>query len=342
MWLASHYSFGSANRRSAIDVRALSDTFSKDGLFEPDVAKEKAYACRKNACLAQAVNESSISRIWALLSISIGAMYCESKRDSQSKQSRDVNSWLSSAIGGHSLVKIIRYLQKIDDIQSLATLVCVLGGCDCASILLERYFKLNDDQKHYQLSSTNLNRAVIGYADVLRRWGMLDDATEIMKYSKSGAKKSTDFQHDLKFHLECTQCHSDISISKGGIWCANCKDFPLRCSICNLAVRTTGSFCLSCGHGGHSSHIKVWFEQYTECPTGCGCRCADLTADSEVAVANEKQIEFLGPSKKESYTSKMGMSSTLFQQKEMLQEKYNSDEEGSFDGDYIYGYGDLS
>ena len=33
------------------------------------------------------------------------------------------------------------------------------------------------------------------------------------------------------------------------------------------------SFCLACGHGGHTVHMMEWFKSYEECPAGCGCLC---------------------------------------------------------------------
>ena len=35
------------------------------------------------------------------------------------------------------------------------------------------------------------------------------------------------------------------------------------------------SFCGVCFHGGHLDHIRTWFRQHDECPTGCGHRCRD-------------------------------------------------------------------
>jgi len=36
------------------------------------------------------------------------------------------------------------------------------------------------------------------------------------------------------------------------------------------------SWCCSCNHGGHLSHIRDWFKEYAVCPaSGCDCRCID-------------------------------------------------------------------
>ena len=50
-----------------------------------------------------------------------------------------------------------------------------------------------------------------------------------------------------------------------------------RCSVCDTRrVRGLGWYCGQCGHGGHLNCITQWFAQDSGCPTGCGCRCADL------------------------------------------------------------------
>ncbi|CAF2622572.1 unnamed protein product [Rotaria sp. Silwood2] len=51
------------------------------------------------------------------------------------------------------------------------------------------------------------------------------------------------------------------------------KDF--LCSICRIPCRGIFSFCGVCFHGGHTDHIRTWFNTHHECPYGCGHRCKD-------------------------------------------------------------------
>jgi hypothetical protein len=45
------------------------------------------------------------------------------------------------------------------------------------------------------------------------------------------------------------------------------------------------TWCQSCRHGGHASHLLHWFSIHTDCPvTGCTCKCAQLDADSEIGM----------------------------------------------------------
>jgi hypothetical protein len=69
------------------------------------------------------------------------------------------------------------------------------------------------------------------------------------------------------------------------LWCKadTCKQYAISCGICQLPIRGISYTCMICGHGGHPEHMKLWFEQSLECPTGCGCQCADtdLIEDSK-------------------------------------------------------------
>ena len=66
--------------------------------------------------------------------------------------------------------------------------------------------------------------------------------------------------------------------------CHSCgKPLP-RCAVCHLYLMSTAgsssnhsllvSWCLVCGHGGHSSHVMDWFKVSEKCPVSdCDCKC---------------------------------------------------------------------
>lgn len=72
-----------------------------------------------------------------------------------------------------------------------------------------------------------------------------------------------------EFGVYCSHCRSEVR----GTQCAICKGFTFQCAICHVAVRGSSNFCLTCGHGGHTSHMMEWFRTQEVCPTGCGCHC---------------------------------------------------------------------
>eukprot|EP01156_Anaeramoeba_ignava_P021009 Anaeramoba_ignava/c17920_g1_i1.p2 GENE.c17920_g1_i1~~c17920_g1_i1.p2 ORF type:complete len:141 (-),score=27.51 c17920_g1_i1:21-443(-) len=49
--------------------------------------------------------------------------------------------------------------------------------------------------------------------------------------------------------------------------------YTKTCTVCRCYIKGLGIFCTKCGHGGHKDHIRKWFENHKECPTGCGCQC---------------------------------------------------------------------
>ena len=70
-----------------------------------------------------------------------------------------------------------------------------------------------------------------------------------------------------------------------------CQLFALTCVVCNLAVKGVvylllfnamfivgcSNICLSCGHGGHTHHLMDWFVEHEHCPSGCGCKCLEMS-----------------------------------------------------------------
>lgn len=65
--------------------------------------------------------------------------------------------------------------------------------------------------------------------------------------------------------------------------CSSCRDFAVKCSVCQLVVRGQSMFCMTCGHGGHAEHLREWFEFESSCPTGCGCWCKASTSTTALA-----------------------------------------------------------
>lgn len=65
----------------------------------------------------------------------------------------------------------------------------------------------------------------------------------------------------------------------------------MTCALCHLPVKGLSSFCLTCGHGGHSHHMLDWFRTESLCPSGCGCACTYLR---DMCVDWLTNISFLG------------------------------------------------
>lgn len=55
------------------------------------------------------------------------------------------------------------------------------------------------------------------------------------------------------------------------------------------------TWCQTCRHGGHSSHITDWFNEHTRCPvTGCECKCMTLDANSQLTAETDNLLVSIG------------------------------------------------
>lgn len=103
------------------------------------------------------------------------------------------------------------------------------------------------------------------YADILYRWRLFKSRVLVLKY----LSVPQDLHRGVDFVTECLPCRQTVR----GPQCTLCKRLCMHCVICRIAVKGSASFCLICGHGGHSLHMAQWFAEETVCPTGCGCNC---------------------------------------------------------------------
>ncbi|XP_065781082.1 GATOR2 complex protein WDR59 isoform X4 [Muntiacus reevesi] len=123
------------------------------------------------------------------------------------------------------------------------------------------------------------------YGEILYRWGLREKRAEVLKFVScppdphkgivlvaEPISPCLSFGHlrpPPEFGVYCSHCRSEVR----GTQCAICKGFTFQCAICHVAVRGSSNFCLTCGHGGHTSHMMEWFWTQEVCPTGCGCHC---------------------------------------------------------------------
>eukprot|EP00919_Chromeraceae_sp_WS-2016_P032369 GHVR01076454.1.p1 GENE.GHVR01076454.1~~GHVR01076454.1.p1 ORF type:complete len:204 (-),score=33.69 GHVR01076454.1:286-897(-) len=66
--------------------------------------------------------------------------------------------------------------------------------------------------------------------------------------------------------------------------CGRCGKVTNECSVCRTPVRGLWVGCAGCLHGGHPTHIRLWFDHYgrTLCPSGCGHMCQVWTTGKAV------------------------------------------------------------
>ncbi|XP_055086308.1 GATOR complex protein WDR59 isoform X3 [Periophthalmus magnuspinnatus] len=103
------------------------------------------------------------------------------------------------------------------------------------------------------------------YGEILYRWDLREKRADVLKFASCPPEP----HRGIEFGVYCCHCRSQAR----GTQCAVCKRLTFQCAVCHVAVRGSSNFCLSCGHGGHTSHMLAWFRSQDECPAGCGCYC---------------------------------------------------------------------
>jgi len=277
--------------------------------------KARAAACRNNAEMASKILGGSssnakpalpysVQQIWSLLAVSLDLFAAAQENpDGLASEGGALLSWADGVLGCGLLRRIVLFLAGYHDVQLLATCVCVLGGPQMTIELMKPQQQQQQQQQQQIIVSSAavpsseqlvtlrqlLDRSMACYADILSRWGALTKAAEVSKhdtvYSQHliAAGKGGATDRCIGLGVTCSRCRATASVittnnplAPFAHWCSDCRDFAVCCAICMASVRSTAFFCASCGHGGHPDHVKTWFEHSVECPTGCGCRCAEL------------------------------------------------------------------
>ena len=195
----------------------------------------------------------------------------------------------------------------------LATIVCVFGR-DMETFLPK------DDSKY--------DSYLIHYGQLLHAWNKLYTRLEFLnhlssRYSENNWKDGSHINQDVEQNQKYPPIErgsmpeadmnlfAELKVAENrSLGAEQYKQF--RCSICHNTVRGLIMICKSCGHGGHGKcnifsvsvkvqilmvifcpyaalHIKSWFKDHSECPTGCGCSCKFSTQE-----IGAKELPLLG------------------------------------------------
>jgi hypothetical protein len=139
-----------------------------------------------------------------------------------------------------------------------------------------------------------------GYRDLLDQWKMWKERAQ---FDYDHKIKDTSYKPAKHSIILCTFCSKAISgdalrqdrlkgSTKKSTSCPSCRKPLPRCSLCLLhmttgcsKVKSNGSnqfsqwftWCQTCRHGGHATHIMEWFQSHKVCPvTDCHCHCLAL------------------------------------------------------------------
>ena len=116
------------------------------------------------------------------------------------------------------------------------------------------------------------------YAEMLHKCNLSEKAVEIMHLIENQSFLDTDsfIMYKPSTTYLCQNCHTqDLQGINSSNVCKRCSQQPTKpkCVYCRLPVKGHVSVCLSCGHGGHLSHMMEWFQNNHSCAASCGCDC---------------------------------------------------------------------
>ena len=162
--------------------------------------------------------------------------------------------WAYHPCGRQLIREFFKHYSKQHDVQTLATVACVIQDLEQTSAWSQTESLIDPD---WRATCDGYKR---GYADVLQRLGYYITRAEVLKYiSQPSPLNATNRENGAKSTF---------------LTIASTDEKPFICSVCQVRVNGLVTFCKHCSHGGHSHHMNEWFHEYEVCPTGCGCVCA--------------------------------------------------------------------
>lgn len=264
--------------------------------------------CRQNAYVASKLPASQssmqeagdVAEVWQLLAESCEAEACEVAAKVTARAGREeLYPWRHGAFGQRLTRRIADHYGHTGDVQTCATLLCVLG---CAP----QYPSGRDadvEPVGGQLlpwGAEQHDRCLSTYADLLYVWGAHERRLEVLKHRRKrgesgtgmAALQSSSFvrradegvggagssNSSLEVAAYCSVCRIECDSST----CARCGGWAMHCSVCQQSVKGLSTVCVACAHGGHTLHMEAWFRDHDMCPTGCGCNCTEVAKRDQI------------------------------------------------------------
>ena len=157
------------------------------------------------------------------------------------------------------LKQIFYYLIGESDIQSVVSIVIILGG---------RINELSD-----YLDASVLEKWFTSYIELLHRFQLWTVATQIITLSNLPAINSLN-QSSTTVKIICGVCTSRLPQGTAPVICKNCGTDNTLCSVCDKSVCGLFIWCGGCSHGGHLNCLYSSLDTSELCPyPGCDDRC---------------------------------------------------------------------
>ncbi|XP_006860369.1 PREDICTED: WD repeat-containing protein 59 [Chrysochloris asiatica] len=202
--------------------------------------------CQKNAASALLVGRRDLVQVWSLATVATDLCLGP-------KSDPDLETpWARHPFGRQLLESLLAHYSQLRDVQTLAMLCSVFEAQSRPQGIPNPFGPFPNRSSNSAVSHS--------------RYPSFTSSGSCSSMSDPGLNMGG---WNIEFGVYCSHCRSEVR----GTQCAICKGFTFQCAICHVAVRGSSNFCLTCGHGGHTSHMMEWFRTQEVCPTGCGCHC---------------------------------------------------------------------
>ncbi|XP_046677873.1 GATOR complex protein MIOS-B-like [Homalodisca vitripennis] len=224
--------------------------------------------------------------------------------------SGDLGGVLLTGAGSECVSLLQHYLDRSGDVQS----ACLIAACTFPSQLLDKDSQVQEWIASYRnlLNSWHMwnHRARVDIALSTRNPGTKPVQQVFVSCNFCGKSVSAYMQASSLSRGQLARLGATSNRLKMTS-CPNCRKPQPRCAVCLVNMGTPAyydgnpspspsrpsttplrlspfnswyTWCQTCRHGGHASHITQWFREHSECPvTACSCRCLSLDTSSKMS-----------------------------------------------------------
>ncbi|KAI8076853.1 WD40-repeat-containing domain protein [Halteromyces radiatus] len=192
--------------------------------------------------------------------------------DDDEDDDKDTNASESNLLdtAGVDLFPTWQHDNVVAELFDYYTEQCDVQMCVTLYLVLQKYIHVDDDRLEAWFNA---------YIDLLHRFKLWSAATAIINACKIPRIQERN-QMATTINIACSNCFKLVLGTNQGAWaCDKCHRLLNPCSICHQTVKSLYVWCQGCNHGGHLEHMRAWFSEEKQCPTGCGHNCVLTSFD---------------------------------------------------------------
>eukprot|EP00795_Rhopilema_esculentum_P001709 gene1709-16188_t len=253
----------------------------------PDVGE----ICRVNVNAAKLLGRADLVRTWSLVAM-VMEKYLEPTDNIEERP------WARHPFGKRLIESLFNYYSQIRDVQTMALLSCVLSrqrlphASNSSPTKMKKGYTITDISQVLKRQRTSLQECQVQVSPDFPYGIYRSSSTSSAAGSMSPPAfivERSESTEDFKFEYRKSCRLLDPSITRQYDCLKRAyADILYRWNLLNKRAevlkhidevpsphRGLGllSFCVACGHGGHTLHLMGWFQKMDSCATGCGCFC---------------------------------------------------------------------